>query len=250
MAPAESLDDVVQIEVLPGWQTADGTQMAALRLTLAPGWKTYWRTPGEGGIPPAFGWAGSQNIGATRFHWPTPEVIDQGGLRSYGYYGSVVIPVEITPAVPGATTRMQGEVELGVCLDICMPVRLAFAAELPGSSNRDPAIVSALIDTPMSAAEAGVGAVTCTATPGDGSLWLTAEIDLPPAGGTEVVVIEAGDPLIWVSPTEVERRGDRLSARAEMLHVSGQGFALDRSALRITVLGEARAVDILGCAAP
>ena len=48
-------EDVVQIEVLPGWQTASGTQMAALRLTLAPGWKTYWRAPGEGGIPPAFG---------------------------------------------------------------------------------------------------------------------------------------------------------------------------------------------------
>ena len=60
-------EDVVQIEVLPGWQTASGTQMAAIRLTLAPGWKTYWRAPGEGGIPPAFGWAGSQNIASTAF---------------------------------------------------------------------------------------------------------------------------------------------------------------------------------------
>lgn len=246
---AELPEDMVQIEVLPGWQTPAGTQMAALRLTLAPGWKTYWRAPGEGGIPPAFGWAGSQNIGATTFHWPTPEVIDQNGLRSFGYHGTVVIPVEVTPAVPGQATRMQGEVEIGVCLDICVPVRLTFAADLPPGGPRSPAIIAALIDNPEPAAEAGLTAVTCTAEPGEDGLWITARIDLPPTGGTEVVVIEAGDPLVWVSGTQVQRQGNRLTARAEMVHVSGTGFALDRSALRITVLGSDRAVDIQGCAA-
>ncbi len=242
-------EDVVQIEVLPGWQTPSGTQMAAIRLTLAPGWKTYWRAPGEGGIPPAFGWAGSQNIASTAFHWPTPEVIDQNGLRSFGYHGSVVIPIEVTPTVAGAATHLQGEVEIGVCLDICVPMRLNFAADLPPATHRDVAIVTALVDNPVSGAEAGLTGVSCAVEPGDDGIWVTATMDLPTTGGPEVVVIEAGDSQVWVSEPQVNRVGGQLSARAEMLHVTGDAFALDRAAVRITVLGTDRAVDIQGCSA-
>ena len=242
-------EDVAQIEVLPGWQTASGTQMAAMRLTLAPGWKTYWRAPGEGGIPPAFGWAGSQNIAATQFHWPTPEVIDQNGMRSFGYHDSVVIPIEITPTVPGAITHLQGEVEIGVCLDICVPMRLTFSADLPPETHRDVAIATALFDNPMSGAEAGLTRVTCAVEPGDGGIWVTTVMDLPATGDPEVVVIEAGDPQVWVSEPQVSRQGGTLSARAEMVHVTGQSFALNRAAVRITVLGTDRAVDIQGCSA-
>lgn len=249
VALAESVEDVVEIEVLPGWQTESGTQMAALKLTLAPGWKTYWRAPGEGGIPPAFGWAGSENIASTAFHWPTPEVIDQNGLRSFGYYEVLVLPIEVTPIVPGAPTRLQGEVEIGVCQDICVPMRLNFAADLPLTTRRDIAIVSALVDNPIPGAEAGLTGVTCAVEPGDGGIWVTATMDLPATGGTEVVVIEAGDPQVWVSGTTVSRLGGQLSARAEMVHVTGQAFALNRAAVRITVLGTDRAVDIQGCSA-
>ena len=242
-------ENVAQIEVLSGWQTASGTQMAGLRLTLAPGWKTYWRAPGDGGIPPAFGWAGSENISATLFHWPTPEIIDQNGMRSFGYHGSVVIPIEITPTIPGAVTHLQGEVEIGVCLDICVPVRLNFAADLPPATRRDVAIATALFDNPMSGAEAGLTRVTCAVEPGDDGIWVTTVMDLPATGGPEVVVIEAGDPQVWVSESQVSRQGGRLSARAEMVHVTGQAFALNRAAVRITVLGSDRAVDIQGCSA-
>lgn len=248
-AMAGPLDDVAQIEVLPGWQTASGTQMAALRLTLAPGWKTYWRAPGEGGIPPAFGWAGSQNIASSQFHWPTPEVIDQNGLRSFGYHGSVVIPIEITPSLPGALTHLQGEVDIGVCLDICVPVRLTFSADLPPSEHRDVAIATALFDNPMSGAEAGLTRVSCAVAPSEAGIWITTVMDLPATGDPEVVVIEAGDPQVWVSEPEVSRQGGTLSARAEMVHVTGQSFALNRAAVRITVLGSDRAVDIQGCEA-
>ena len=246
---AEPPEDVVQIEVLPGWQTASGTQMAAIRLTLAPGWKTYWRAPGEGGIPPAFGWAGSENIASTEFHWPTPEVIDQNGMRSFGYHDSVVIPIEVTPTEPGMATRLQGEVEIGVCLDICVPMRLNFAADLLPAARRDVAIVTALVDNPVTGAEAGLTGVTCAVEPGDGGIWVTATMDLPETGGAEVVVIEAGDPQVWVSEPQVSRQGGRLSARAEMVHVTGEAFALNRAAVRITVLGTDRAVDIQGCSA-
>jgi DsbC/DsbD-like thiol-disulfide interchange protein len=246
-AVAGPTDDLVQLEVLPGWRTEDGTHMAAIRLTLAPGWKTYWRAPGDAGIPPDFAWQGSDNIAGAQFHWPVPEVFDQNGMRSIGYSGQVVLPVEFTPSRAGEGLRMAGEVEIGVCEEICVPVMLAFDTLLPPVGALDPAIAAALVDRPMSATEGGVNAATCSVRPGDGEMWLTASLEMPPAGPDEVVVIEAGDPLVWVSESEVARDGHNLTAKVRMVHVTGGGFAIDRSAVRITVLGPHAAVDILGC---
>ncbi|MEM9552608.1 MAG: protein-disulfide reductase DsbD domain-containing protein, partial [Pseudomonadota bacterium] len=77
--------DVVQVEVLDGGETAHGTVMTALRLTLADGWKTYWRAPGDAGIPPSFNWRGSRNVGEVAITWPTPQVFNDYGMRSIGY---------------------------------------------------------------------------------------------------------------------------------------------------------------------
>lgn len=244
---AQSADDVIKLEVLPGWDTDHGTHMAGLRLTMAPGWKTYWRAPGDAGIPPAFDWSGSENIARAELHWPVPEVFHLNGMQSIGYSGQVVIPIELTPTAPGGATRLAGEVELGVCDEICVPVHLRFDAALPVTGQRNVAIATALVDRPLTADEAKVGTVSCAIEPSDEGLWVTAAVVMPSAGTDEVVVIEAGDPRVWVSEAETSRSGNTLTAKVEMIHVTGKAFALDRSALRITVLGSDEAVDISGC---
>lgn len=248
-AVAEVPADLARIEVIPGWETDRGTLMAGLRITLAPGWKTYWRAPGAAGIPPYFDWAGSQNITGAAFHWPVPEVFDQGGMQSIGYDGQVVIPIEITPAQPGSPAHVAGTVEIGVCHDICVPVTLDFAADLPLDGHRDGAIVAALVDRPMTEAEAGMTAASCVLLPSDDGLQLTATLTLPQVGGGEVVVVETADPTLWVSEPSVERSGDTLTARAEIIARAGAPVAIDRSGLRFTVLADGAAVDVQGCAA-
>ena len=248
-AIAQSPEDMVTLEVLPGWRTEQGTQMAGLRLTLAPGWKTYWRAPGDAGIPPAFNWRGSQNIDAAEFHWPVPEVFQLNGMQSIGYTGQVVIPIELTPTVVGQPARIAGEIEIGVCEEICVPVHLSFDAPLTDTTHRDLAIATALVDRPLTATEADVGRVLCATAPSDNGLSVTAQVQIPVTGAPEVVVIEAGDPRVWVSEAETSRDGDWLTARVQMIPVSGGAFSLDRSAVRITVLGSDKAVDIRGCTA-
>jgi DsbC/DsbD-like thiol-disulfide interchange protein len=244
----DPLADVVRVEVLDGGAAADGTHRAGLRLTLAPGWKTYWRAPGDAGIPPQFDWRGSGNVGALAITWPTPKVFDQNGLTSVGYADQVVLPLTITPRAAGAPLRLRGELDIGVCKDVCVPAQLRFDAALDPAAARSPAITAALAQRPFTAAEAGVASVTCALAPAPGGLRIEARIAMPHAGGREFTVIEPGDPAIWASETETRREGDTLIARGELAHVSGGGFALDRSALRITVLGTSRAVDIRGCA--
>lgn len=246
-ANAQIADDIVTLEVLPGWDTADGTRMIGLQLTMADGWKTYWRAPGDGGIPPRVDWSGSQNITAAQFHWPIPEVFTLSGVRSIGYSGQVVIPVEVHPASTDAPARAVGVLDIGVCEAVCVPMRLTFDTELPSSATRDPAIISALVNRPMTEQEAGVGSVTCAIAPAANGLALSASIPVASSGRQEVVVIETNDPQVWVSEADVSRSGQMLTAEVDMIHMDGGGFALDRSGVRITVLGSDRAVDIQGC---
>jgi DsbC/DsbD-like thiol-disulfide interchange protein len=242
-------EDVIEVEVLPGWRTADGTHMAGLRFTLSPGWKTYWRAPGDAGIPPLFDWAGSENIGGAEFHWPVPEVFHLNGMMSLGYSGQVVIPVELSPAEPGEELHLSGTVDLGVCEDICVPMTLSFSADLPAEGERDASITAALVDRPLTVEEAGVTAAHCDMVPSDGGMVLTASVRMPPDGGDEVVVIEPGVPGVWVSEARTWWQDEWLMAEVSMVSADTAPMAIDRSALRITVLGASGAVDIHGCEA-
>lgn len=245
-----ALEDVAKISVLPGWRTQDGSHMAAFRIQLAPGWKTYWRAPGDAGIPPQFGWKGSRNLKSVEFHWPTPSVHDQNGMRSIGYEGDVIIPVELTPnSADGPDIRLRGQMELGVCHDVCIPVSAKFDAELGRSEVKTPAIVASLKDHPLPAKQAGVETVTCSIEPISDGLRLTAVIALPKLGPDEITVVEFADQTTWVSPAETERQGRNLIVVSDLVPTSGKPFLLQRSDLRFTVLGRDRAVDIHGCQA-
>lgn len=242
-----ALKDIVTIEVLDGGATARGTHQAALQLTLAEGWKTYWRAPGDSGIPPRFDWTGSRNLAQARIVWPRPRVYDEHGLRTIGYSDEVVLPIELSPKHEGAAMRLSGRMELGVCREVCVPAELRFSARLDTQAGRHPSIAAALADRPFSATEAGVTSAVCKVAPTDRGLRVTAHIALPPTGGTEYAVVEPGDARIWVSEAETTRQGDTLTVVSELQRDGA--IALDRSALRITVLGRKMAVDIQGCSA-
>ncbi|WP_108813701.1 protein-disulfide reductase DsbD domain-containing protein [Loktanella sp. Alg231-35] len=247
--PAQSFDDLAVLDVLPGWRTDAGAHIAAVRITLSPGWITYWRAPGDAGIPPQFTFTGSTAITSIQPHWPTPEVVDDKGMRSIGYYDSVVFPLTIDAAADAGDLSVSGELTIGVCEEICIPVNLEFDETLPAGGAPDPIILAALATQALTKAQANVGAVTCAIDPiGDG-LRLTAQIAVPRAEASEFVVIETGDPSVWVSEADVAREGPTLSATVDMVHPSGGPFALDRSGVRITVFGGEKAIDIQGCSA-
>jgi len=239
---------MARLDILPGWRTDTGTHMAAIRVTLAPGWKTYWRTPGDAGIPAQFDWAASDNLGAVLLHWPVPEVFHQNGMTSIGYHDQVVIPVELTPRRAGKPIALSARIDMGVCEDICVPVSAQVGADLPAGPVRpDARIRVALADRPMTAREAGVSHVTCTVSPAAQGLSVTATLDMPTMGGAEFVVMELPGAPVWVSEAETSRSGGTLIATSDIVPGRGTALTLDRSRLRFTVLGTRGAVDIQGC---
>ena len=248
-ARAMTQEDVVSARMLPGWRTASGSYMTALELTLAPDWKTYWRSPGDAGIPPLFDWSGSENLASVRFHWPRPHVFTINGLQSIGYKHQLVLPIELVPQDPSRPIRLHATVDLGVCRDICMPASLSVQADLSGQGAPDAAINAALDARPSTEAEAGMGRIGCTVDPTPDGLRLSARIALPPTGGVETVVFEPGDG-VWSSSAVVTRDGGTLIATTDLVSNTDAPIALNRHAIIVTVLGSDRAVEISGCPAP
>jgi DsbC/DsbD-like thiol-disulfide interchange protein len=246
---ATTQDDVVQAEVLQGWQTDRGSVMMALRLVLTPGWKTYWRSPGDAGIPPMFDWSGSDNLGQVRIHWPRPAVFMTNGMTSIGYHDEVVLPFEVFPAEPGQPIRLDLRMDLGVCKDICLPATIEIGGDVAADGENVAIIKAALADRPASGKSAGLAHISCDIEPIDDGLRVTAHVDMPALGPDETVVFEAGAPGIWVAAATSVRDGGRLTSVTDMVGESGAPFALDRSGLVLTVISGGAAVEITGCPA-
>lgn len=247
-ALAGDFDDVVQAELRPGWRLPNGDHMAALHLTLAPGWKTYWRTPGDAGIPPQFNWRGARNTRAVGVHWPAPQVFWQEGMRSIGYKKEVILPLRVALKNGTRDARLGGVIDIGICHDVCMPHRLRVSAELPADQTTvDPLIAAAMADLPFGPDDAGISNVACRIAPSDGGMALRVAIDMPRGTGREETVIETSDPNLWVADPQTGWEGGQLVASTTIKHAAGGGFALDRSALRITILGGRIPVELTGC---
>jgi len=249
-AGATTQDDVLGATLRPGWQMDSGAHMAAMDLHLAPGWKTYWRSPGDAGIPPSFDWSGSRNVKSVRIHWPAPSVFVVNGLQTIGYHDRLILPLEVTAIDPSKPVMLSADVELGVCDKICLPASLSLVADLPAPGASDASIRDALSRRAETAGEAGVTKVTCTIDPISDGLRLTARLRLPDPGTPEVVAFETADPAVWVAEAITQREGGDLVAMTEMVPPHGAPFALDRSAVIMTILSQGSAVEVRGCPSP
>lgn len=104
--------------------------LAGIELTLADGWKTYWRMPGDAGVPPAFDWSGSTNVASVKVLYPAPHRMHEAGAETVGYKTSVVFPVEVVPKDPAQPIDLALVMELGICRDICIPAEAKMSVKL------------------------------------------------------------------------------------------------------------------------
>lgn len=115
----------------------DGGIAGGVEILLEPGWYTYWRNPGEAGVPPVFDFSGSTNVASVDVRYPAPERYDDGTSVSLVYHDEVVFPLAIEPADPTKPVTLQAELVFGVCSDVCVPTRASAAATLPLDTPHD-----------------------------------------------------------------------------------------------------------------
>jgi DsbC/DsbD-like thiol-disulfide interchange protein len=110
--------------------TDDGTIQAVLDVDLLPGWKTYWKDPGEAGVPPSLAVERSENITSAEIHFPAPERISDDYSTWAGYKYPVLFPITLRQHSSGKASVLKADLFLGICQDICIPFQTSFTLEL------------------------------------------------------------------------------------------------------------------------
>ena len=102
-----------------------------LEFRLAPGWKIYWRTPGEAGLPPTIDLQMANGAPLqSQIEWPVPKRFNAFGFDNFGYADAVILPVAVRGYDRGAALQIRGQVEALVCSDICVPLAGALRLDL------------------------------------------------------------------------------------------------------------------------
>jgi len=105
--------------------------LAGIEITMAEGWKTYWRNPGEAGVPPNFDWSGSTNTASIKVAFPAPMRVSDPAAEMIGYKTSVVFPISIVPRAPAEAVELRLALEFAVCREICIPAQASLELRLP-----------------------------------------------------------------------------------------------------------------------
>ena len=142
-----------------------GHYEAGVAITMAPGAHTYWKMPGEAGVPPVFAFNGSQNASAATIAFPAPTRITEEGLDAFGYTGEVVFPVMVEPLDPSKPVILHADVTYAVCGKICVPAHGEATLTLtPKGAGESPALVTAALAAVPARAGAEGKALTLTPT--------------------------------------------------------------------------------------
>ena len=133
-----------------------GTQgnhwLAGIEITLDPGFKTYWRNPGDSGLPPRFDWSGSENVAGAEVRFPAPYRHEDAAGVAYVYGKKVLLPVLVKAKDPGKPVKLVLSVEYGVCKDICIPARADLSLGLTDDGPGRSTIEAALAKVPVAQA--------------------------------------------------------------------------------------------------
>ena len=189
----------------------------AIQINLDPGWKTYWREPGDAGVPPELDLTESVNIKGYTLAFPTPHRFDDGGTQWAGYKKPVAFPFTLTLADPSKPAQFKGHAFLGICETICIPVTAEFDISIDGTPSD--ALTRTLVTTAFSqlpaAASPGFG-VRTVARDHD-HVDLTAEL---PGDDTNVDIFVAGEPGVNFGMSKLKNRDGKTAVFAVPL-VSG-----------------------------
>lgn len=104
---------------------------AGIEIRLGPGWKTYWRYPGDSGVPPNIEFAGSENVERVEIRWPAPKSFAEADSRSIGYTDDVVLPLRVMRRDRGKPAVLSLRIQYAVCERLCVPAEGKAELELP-----------------------------------------------------------------------------------------------------------------------
>ncbi len=214
-----------------------GAFLGGIAFQLQPGWKTYWRTPGDSGVPPRLDFAKSDNVESVTVLWPAPtKFADGAGGVSLGYQKQVVLPLRIVAKNPDKPVTLRASIDYAVCEKLCVPVtadaELAFASV---ASTEDTAIAAALDAVPKPARIGETAPVAVRDVKRDGG---NVVVDVVAPDNKPVDVFVEGPTADWALPMPklIRRGADGVRQFGFDLDGLPPGASADGAALKLTVV--------------
>jgi DsbC/DsbD-like thiol-disulfide interchange protein len=175
---------------------------AGVEIKLQPGWKTYWRYPGDSGVPPVFDFSRSENVKSVTVRYPAPVRFADGGGTSVGYKSDVVLPLQIVPENAAKPVMLRLKLDYAVCEKLCVPAEAKLELLLTGERGAQEAAVDtaeARVPKPVSIGDQGMPAIRSVrheAGPGKPRII----VDVAAPAGSEVTLLAEGPTLRWALP--------------------------------------------------
>src|SRR3979411_1484345 len=187
------------VRVLAGSRSG-AVLLGGIAFQLQPGWHTYWRNPGDSGVPPRIDFSKSENIEAVTILWPAPtKFADGAGGTSLGYQKQVVLPLRIVAKKADRPVTLRADINYAVCEKLCIPVEAS--AELPFTSvasTEDSALSAALDTVPKPASVGDPNPLTIRDVKRDGKASVLVDVISP--DGQQVSLFVEGPTPDWALP--------------------------------------------------
>src|SRR6202166_3401390 len=155
--------------------------LGGVAMQLDQGWKTYWRTSGDSGVPPRFDFSKSDNVEAVTVLWPAPTKFDDGaGGYSLGYHDQVVLPLRIVAKNADKPVTLRADVNYAVCEKLCIPVEASAELAIASvASTEDSALFAALDTVPKPANIGDPNPLTIRDVKRDGKSTVLVDVAVP-----------------------------------------------------------------------
>jgi DsbC/DsbD-like thiol-disulfide interchange protein len=227
---------------------ADGALRAGVEIRLAAGWKTYWRYPGDSGVPPVFDFSKSENVKSLSILWPAPHRFMDDGGASIGYKGGVIFPVHVVRESPNRPATLRLTLDYAVCEKLCVPAKGASVLELASTpSSHDSRLRAAEAQAPREArvsATAPFGIAAVRREPGNPYPRVVVEIAAPPTAPLDLFA--EGPTADWALPLPAPIPGAPPGRRWFAFDLDGAPPGVDAigARLRFTLVSEGSAIEV------
>jgi DsbC/DsbD-like thiol-disulfide interchange protein len=175
---------------------------AGIEIKLDPGWKTYWRDPGDSGVPPTFDFSGSTNVSTATVMWPAPERFPDGaGGNSIGYVRHIILPLRIALNEAGKDATVHLKLNYAVCGNLCVPAEANLELALSGRGAEEASIESAEKRVPRQAVLGAAGELSIRSVHREaGTPHERVIVEVAAPEGAEVDLFAEGPTPEWALP--------------------------------------------------
>jgi len=219
--------------------------LGGIAFRIDPGWKTYWRTPGDSGVPPRFDFSKSDNVEAVTVLWPAPSKFDDGGGgHSLGYHGQIVLPLRIVAKAADKPVTLRAAINYAVCDKLCIPVEASTELSFTSvASTEDSALFAALDTVPKPANVGDPNPLTIRDVIRDGKSTVLVDVVSPDAH--EVDLFVEGPTPDWGLPVPklLERSPPGVKRFAFDLDGVPPGVSPEGAALKLTLVSGERSYE-------